>query len=123
VETTLFDCAGYPVAYVADDSDNSIYLWSGDATAYVHEGRVFGFNGRHLGFFVDGVLCDGVGRRVGSTFEKCWCGTQAEPVKQPRKGQREKYERYEPTALPSLGNGISPVSLEAFLSEGIAGLA
>ncbi len=35
METTLFGGRGHPVAYIADDGENSVYLWSGHAVAYV----------------------------------------------------------------------------------------
>jgi len=49
METTLYDGTGRPVAYIADDSDNSIYLWSGHAVAYLVDSNVYGWNGTTLG--------------------------------------------------------------------------
>lgn len=59
-ETTLFDSNGNPVAYVAEDL--TIYLWSGQPVAYLYSERgrdgldVYGFNGKHLGWFVKGII-------------------------------------------------------------------
>jgi hypothetical protein len=59
-ETALFDSTGTPVAYIADDL--TIYLWSGKPVAYLYRGNhgtdVYGFNGKHLGWFEKGYVRD-----------------------------------------------------------------
>ena len=81
MEITIFDGRGRPVAYIADDGENSIYLWSGHAVAYIVNENVYGWNGHHLGWFIDGVIYDLHGRNVGSIQEKCPYATYAEPAK------------------------------------------
>lgn len=56
MEITLFDRLGYAIAYIAEDADHTIYLWSGHAVAYLAGENLYGWNGHHLGFFVDGVV-------------------------------------------------------------------
>ena len=90
METTLFDGRGHPGAYIADDGENSVYLWSGHAVAYVVGELVYGWNGRHLGWFVDGVVYDLQGQRVGSVRERCPYATYAEPA---------KYAKYSPSLM------------------------
>ncbi len=58
-EVTLFNSAGKADAYIAIDDELTIYLWSGKPVAYLEndtEGgyHVYGFNGKHLGWFVKG---------------------------------------------------------------------
>ena len=46
MEITLYNRKGKPVAYVADEGESSIYLWSGRAVAYVGEDKIYGWNGK-----------------------------------------------------------------------------
>lgn len=60
-EVSLFDGAGKATAYIAVDDELTIYLWGGRPVAYLEkdsEGghHVYGFNGKHLGWFVKGVI-------------------------------------------------------------------
>ncbi len=60
-ETSLFDGRGRAGAYVAEDL--TIYLWSGKPVAYLDRDssggfHVYGFNGKHLGWFVRGIVRD-----------------------------------------------------------------
>lgn len=87
MELTLYDGKGHPVAYIADDNENSIYLWSGHAVAYLDGENIYGWNGHHLGWFVGGVLYDLHGLRVGSIGEKCPYGLYAQPAKYAKRNQ------------------------------------
>jgi hypothetical protein len=58
MEITLFDRKGHAIAYIADDGEKSIYFWKEQAVAYVDDETVYGWDGHHLGFFVDGILYD-----------------------------------------------------------------
>lgn len=61
-EISLFNGQGQAVAYIDVDDDLTIYLWGGKPVAYLVSSRrndgfdVYGFNGKHLGWFVDGVV-------------------------------------------------------------------
>jgi hypothetical protein len=66
-ELTLYDSQGNPVAYVSPDNDNTIYLWSGNPVGYLDGEHVYGFNGKHLGWFEDGIIWDHSGARAGFT--------------------------------------------------------
>ena len=62
-EVTLFNGAGKADAYIALDDEMTIYLWSGKPVAYLEKDsdggyHVYGFNGKHLGWFVKGVVWD-----------------------------------------------------------------
>ncbi|WP_290577350.1 4-fold beta flower protein [Ketobacter sp.] len=60
-ELSLFDRDGKAAAYVALDDELTIYLWGGEPVAYLDVDNaggyhVYGFNGKHLGWFVNGVV-------------------------------------------------------------------
>jgi hypothetical protein len=65
-ETALYSANGTPVAYISferGDDEPVIYMWSGKPVAYLastsSEGfNVYGFNGKHLGWFVKGIVRD-----------------------------------------------------------------
>ena len=83
-ETSLFDFKGRAVAYIAEDQ--TIYLWEGKPVAYL-DGQakdgldIYGFNGKHLGWFKDGILYDNDGYAVGGIKETFRSPTQLEPIK------------------------------------------
>ncbi len=67
-EISLFNSNGSPVAYVdTDDDDLTIYLWSGKPVAYISGDNIYGFNGKHLGWWVKGIIRDHDGDAVGCT--------------------------------------------------------
>jgi len=64
-EITLFDSEGEVVAYIDTSDDATIYLWSGKPVAYLDGKSMYGFNGKHLGWFDQGVIRDHNGNGVG----------------------------------------------------------
>ncbi|EJL6303986.1 4-fold beta flower protein [Vibrio cholerae] len=112
MEVTLYDGQGKPVAYVAADSENSIYTWDGHAVAYITDGKVYGWNGQHLGWFIDGVIFDLQGYRVGSIAERCPYATYAQPAKY------AKYAKYAAYAKPALSVSYGRTHLIDFLNSG-----
>jgi hypothetical protein len=118
METSLFDRTGHATAYVADDGENSIYLWKGQAVAYVDKETIYGWNGHHLGFFVDGILYDLRGRRVGFVREACPVVTKVERVKFVKKVKHVKHVRHVAHVRPVLSNGYSDEDLADFLQQG-----
>jgi hypothetical protein len=84
-EISLFDGKGRAAAYIVTDQDLTIYLWTGEPVAYLtrDSGRdfhVYGFNGRHLGWFVDGVVRDEEGS-VACALRAAMSNPQLEPLK------------------------------------------
>ena len=66
-ETPLSNFSGQKIAYIA--SDETIYLWGGKPVAYLIADRaggedVFGFNGKHLGWFLKDMIWSHEGRPV-----------------------------------------------------------
>ncbi|MFA5689089.1 MAG: 4-fold beta flower protein [Kiritimatiellales bacterium] len=69
-EISLFDSKGTATAYIAEEL--TIYFWSGKPVAYLCKDsaggfHVYGFNGKHLGWFVKGIIRDHQGKAVGAT--------------------------------------------------------
>lgn len=84
-EVTLFNGSGKADAYVALDDEMTIYLWSGKPVAYLEKDsesgyHVHGFNGKHLGWFVKGVIWDHEGNGACAVKEVLQ-STQGEPFK------------------------------------------
>jgi len=119
METTIFDGQGNPVAYLSDDYDRTIYLWDGHPVAYLYEEQhVYGFNGRHLGWFIEQVLYDENGERVGFTFVSCPTAVAKEPVKSKKFPRDEITSRWKVPATPNLGFQPSTRPLADFLKQG-----
>ena len=118
METTLFDRKGHAAAYIADDGENSIYLWNGQAVAYVDDETIYGWNGHHLGFFVSGTLYDLRGRRLGFVRESCPVVTLVEPVKFVKKVKHVRHVRHVAHVRPVLSTGPSDDELAGFLQKG-----
>ena len=121
MEKTLYDNKGYPVAYVALDYHQAIYLWDGQAAAYLFEGdHVYGINGRHLGWFIDDILYDQEGGRIGFTSSTCPVAVGKRVPKGKRSILPELKPRWAAPPLPKLTFREAPKSLADFLSEGKA---
>ncbi len=93
-EIPLSNFSGEKIAYIT--SNETIYLWSGKPVAYLIAGRnggddVYGFNGRHLGWFLKDKIWSHEGRPVCTTTEgnshalvPLKTAKGAEPAKAPR---------------------------------------
>jgi len=64
-EISIYDSEGEAVAYIDTSEDFTIYLWKGKPVAYLDGSSVYGFNGKHLGWFKDGIIWDHKGYGVG----------------------------------------------------------
>ena len=119
-EVSLFNQRGEPVAYIDTADEYTIYLWSGEPAAYLTDSSaygslaVYGFNGKLLGWYVDGTIYDRNGGVSG--FIKGCCPlyepyTMYEPYKgykryKPYKRYRE-YESYQPYLRHQWGQDLS----------------
>jgi hypothetical protein len=119
METTLYDKRGAAVAYIAADPHGAIFLWDGQAVAYLFEAyHLYGINGQHLGWFVNDIAYDHEGLRIGFTS-----GTCPVPVGERRpRGKRsvipELKPRWTAPPLPKLTFREAVQGLVDFLSEG-----
>ncbi|MCH8080711.1 MAG: hypothetical protein IIA06_13200 [Proteobacteria bacterium] len=64
-EISLYDDSGEAVAYIDTNDEMNIYLWMGEPVAYLDAQSIYGFNGKHLGWFKEGVIWDHGGYAVG----------------------------------------------------------
>jgi hypothetical protein len=84
-EVALFNSNGKAVAYIALADGLTIYLWSGKPVAYLSSDNgssfhVYGFNGKHIGWFVDGIVRDHDGNGACAVKERM-SSTEFEPFK------------------------------------------
>ena len=117
-EISLYDNDGDAVAYIAVDDDLTIYLWGGKPVAYLDGENVYGFNGKHLGWFLDGVVIDHEGHASCVVEERYPGYTKYEGYKgyksyKPYKSYKE-YAPYKPYA----SNRFSAVPCSLFLALG-----
>lgn len=117
-EITLFDNSGTATAYIADDREETIYMWSGEAVAYLKQEHVYGFNGKHLGWFDAGVVRDSGGSAVGYVKNTCPKITKIEPIKKIKKIKKIKSICKIAPIRPINKMGASTTPLEAFLLAG-----
>ena len=124
-ETALYSSNGIPVAYITlerGDENPVIYMWSGKPVAYLSSASgvglsVYGFNGKHLGWFVKGVMRDHDGDAA--------CGVRSSvnsPKVEPFKAFKQfkpfkAFKQFEP-ARPSFSQKWSPTTCSVFLFEG-----
>lgn len=121
-EITLFGSDATAVAYIADD-DFTIYMWSGDPVAYLDSDpaggfHVYGFNGKHLGWYVSGVLRDHGGNVVGARKEVFSSTVKLEPFKSFKKFKPFKSFKQFAPFRPFFSNTWSKKYLDEFLLEG-----
>lgn len=79
-EITLRSGSGTCSAYIEAD-DSTIYLWNGKPVAYLDGEDVYGFNGKHLGWFIKGVIYDHDGDTEGAVTARFETLQPACPVK------------------------------------------
>jgi hypothetical protein len=119
MERTLFDRNGEPVAYISDDYHESIYLWDGSPVAYLfNEEHVFGINGRHLGRFINDIIYNDTGERIGFTSNTCPVAVAKESIKPKRYPMDEIRPRWSVPPLPNLSFTFASQDLTDFLKEG-----
>ena len=117
METTLFNKNGKSVAYLANDGE-TIYIWDGRAVAYLFEDKIFGWNGKQLGWFANGTIFDIYGLRTGFIRSKSPIPTDIEPGKPSKQVKSARSVRQGAIAKPVMCYGYSDRSLEAILEEG-----
>ncbi len=119
MEKTFFNKQGYPVAYLTDDYDRTIYLWEGQQVAYLFDERIiYGTNGRQLGWFIDGVIYNHSGERIGFTSGTCPVAPSKEPVKPKKYVKDEIQARWKEDSLPKLKYTLASGDLSEFFKNG-----
>jgi hypothetical protein len=119
MERSLFDKNGNVVAYLTDDYHETIYLWDGSPVAYLYEERkIYGINGRHLGWFIDNIVFNNNGERIGFTSSSCPIPVAKEPIKPEKYPMDEIRPRWAAVPLPRLEFRFADQDLAGFLREG-----
>ena len=121
-EISLFNAEGRATAYIAVDDELTIYLWNGRPVAYLQssnagEFHFYGFNGRHLGWFVRGAIWHHDG------FASCATGdvmnyTQFEPFKGFKNFKPFRDFRESPPSIPSLSSSFGQQPCGLLLMSG-----
>jgi hypothetical protein len=115
-ETTLYDTRGVACAYIAADGE-TIYLWEGEAVAYLVGDKVYAWNGHHIGWFADGIVFDDSGLRCGYVRSRCPVVTAVTPVKSVKHVRRVKPVRSVARVRPVLSLGTSQWGLRELLAQ------
>lgn len=118
MEETLFDISGNPIAYISFDNDSTIYLWNGRPVAYLYEDMIYGFNGKHLGWYAQGEVRNLQGLICGFNKYAADVYTSYEPYKSYK--QYSPYRNYMEYAhyRPVFGRDKSHETLSSFLMKG-----
>jgi hypothetical protein len=120
---SLFNPYGKATAYIVEDL--TIYLWSGEPVAYLREDddesfHVYGFNGKHLGWFVGGAVYEHNGKAVGAVKEAFREPLDYVPFKDFRQYKPFKdFKEYAPIR-PKLENVWSNIPFIRFLMQGVS---
>lgn len=118
-ELSLYSSSGKAVAYIVE-SDATIYLWSGEPVAYLKDNDVYGFNGKHLGWFKSGALYDHDGAVVGCSRSRYPGSVEPEPFKAFKQFKPFKaFTEFAPLK-PIFTTSWSEDSLKLFLAQGKA---
>lgn len=116
----LVDQDGNYIAYIDTARDNTIYLWTGEPAAYLHEsGRdvlIYSFSGQHLGWFEEGILRDLAGDAVGARDGVLRTPRRVEPIKRVQRIAPIRRVRRVARVKPVFSNYYSKQSLSGFLS-------
>jgi hypothetical protein len=122
-EISLFNSKGKPVAYIAVDDGKTIYSWSGKPEAYLESDangkgfHVYGFNGKHLGWFVQGVIRDHDGDAACAIKERMQT-TELEPFKAFKEFKPFKAFKEFAPFRPAFSQSFSDTTCSLFLSKG-----
>jgi len=121
-EVTLFDSEGVAIAYVDYNKDLTIFLWNGTPVAFLKndEGNMclFGFNGKFLGWYNDGIIYNKRGDAVGARKGAVNMMTEMEPVKNMQQVAPMKPMTPSVPMQPAWSNSWSNTSLTHFLLLG-----
>ncbi|MGD2124620.1 MAG: hypothetical protein PVG99_00980 [Desulfobacteraceae bacterium] len=119
MEMILYNTKGDPLAYIASDYRDTIYLWDGHPVAYLYEEEhVYGINGRHLGWLKDEILYNNDGERVGFTFTTCPARIAKPPAKKKKAPLDEIRPRWKAPPWPKFGFKVAGQDLADLLKEG-----
>lgn len=109
----LFDSQRRAVAYL-DPDDQTIYLWSGEPVAYVADESIYGFSGKHIGWYQSGVVLDHDGHVVAGPAVAFRKPVEPAPARSPKSQAPVKAPRESQPLPPSLAPSWSDLSVHEF---------
>lgn len=121
---TLYDENKEAIAYIDYNDDTTIYTFEGEPVAYIEaEEQVYGFNGKLLGWYSNGVLYDQTFHAVGAKhgIERGGINTvitRAEKIKGIKQVKPIKPVNGNDYAHPALFDSWSKTTLTEFFAEG-----
>lgn len=121
---TLYDKNKEAIAYIDYEDESVIYMFEGEPVAYIEpKGQVYGFNGKLLGWYSDGVLYDKTCHAVGAKHGIARGGintivTRVESVKGIKQVKPIKSVKENNFAPPVLFDSWSETPLTEFLASG-----
>ena len=118
MEETLYSLVGEAVAYIAYDDGQTIYMWDGMPVAYLNREDIYGFNGKHLGWFEDGIVRDHDGYIVGFNKKAASVSLAFEPYESFKEFKPFKSFREFAPFKPFYRSIGSELSLDGFLRMG-----
>lgn len=118
-EISIFDNTGKPCAYLDTSDELTIYFWTGEPVAYLENDSIYGFNGKHLGWFEDGIIRDHKGYAVGFIEGALSIFTFPEPFKGFKKFKPFKSFKEFAPFKPFYMNQWSSNTLILILSKGM----
>ena len=119
MDRILFDKSGEAKACIADDYNQTIYLWDGSPVAYVyHDRQVYGINGRYLGWFIEEIIYNKNGKRVGFTSASCPVPISKVTGKSEKRAMDQIRPKWSAPPTPKLAFNFAEQDLADFLKEG-----
>lgn len=117
-EVSFYDVNGVAAAFI--DSENmTVYLWDGEPVAYVKGESLYGFNGKHLGWFTESMIWNNQGRPLGYMADAA--NRAVQPITEPKGAKHalpKRAKRQQPTASITLKADWSSQLLTPFLRQG-----
>lgn len=121
-EVSLYDSKGKPTAYIATTEDSTIYAWDGNPLAYLYRDakdiHVYGFNGKHLGWYRQGIIYNHKGHMEGFIEDAVLMFTEPNAYKPIKKATPFRSFRDVAPFKPYFSNTFSKTPLLRFLQEG-----
>lgn len=118
-EFTIFDKNGKPTAYIDTADEFTIYMWDGTPVAYLYEDeQIYGFNGKHLGWFIEGIIWNQKGDAEGFIEGALKIATSLETFKGFKEFKPFESMKKMASSKPSFSGQWARLSLEFFLTSG-----
>lgn len=116
MEISLYDTDGRATMYIADDCE-TFYSWDGYPKCYLVDEAIYGWRGKHLGWFSQGFVYDLDGYRIGYTKDASPRILYTERTKTIKKTQWTKSQRRAAHGRPYFRTADSSLSLAEYLGS------